>query len=118
MLPLVVHSGCHVALTVVLCCLQVGKNIPTVAGLTQVDPNASAIRWSECYYCMVGCGAWWGNGVGVLSSRECACVCQGEVVTVANKALQSLCARGTNVLLEGRSQTVNYIRQWPHVLLL
>jgi len=51
---------------------KVGKNIPTVAGLTQ-----------------------------------------GEVVTLANKALQSLCSRGTNVLLEGRSQTVNYIRS-PH----
>ena len=38
-------------------------------------------------------------------------VLQGEVVTLANKALQSLCSRGTNVLLEGRSQTVNYIRQ-------
>ena len=50
----------------------VGKNIPTVAKLTQ-----------------------------------------GEVVTLANKALQSLCERGTNVLLEGRSQTVNYIRS-PH----
>ena len=40
-----------------------------------------------------------------------SCVLQGEVVTLANKALQSLCSRGTNVLLEGRSQTVNYIRQ-------
>ena len=46
-----------------------------------------------------------------LSGIEHVHVRQGEVVTLANKALQSLCARGTNVLLEGRSQTVNYIRQ-------
>ena len=39
-------------------------------------------------------------------------------MTLANKALQSLCSRGTNVLLEGRSQTVNYIRQVARSFLL
>ena len=97
---------------------QVGKYIPTVAGLTQVIWFGVALRCR--------CSAIGGSRIHLVTEVEagvcevgrdteviCVCLWQGEVVTLANKALQSLCARGTNVLLEGRSQTVNYIRHVP-----
>ena len=70
-----------------------------MAGLTQV----------VCAVLVQLCGK---SDAFIVRCRIMVChVLQGEVVTLANKALQSLCSRGTNVLLEGRSQTVNYIRQ-------
>merc|ERR1712091_696798 len=38
---------------------------------------------------------------------------QGEVITFIQDALQKMTAAGVNVLLEGRTQTMNYIRT-PH----
>ena len=76
---------------------RVGKNIPTVAKMTQAcRPHASVTHRYDT--------------VTAALRYRCTSPKQGEVIKFAAAAAEAMRADGFNVLMEGRAQTLDYVR--------